>query len=795
MTSDIARISFDASRGYRSVITQQGRVTLEADVNEAARIAEETLRREMIEIIGVAGTPDNGYAASAGANANDIVVGAGALYLSGWRLRLESPVHLNVQPDWANLPAGQPSWTNLPTPAQPRNNLAIALLVTEQEVGAIEDQALLEVALGGPDTAARSRLMQHFLAIPVAASTCAAAATELAADLTSNGLTWSQDSGDLASSATLQVSFFPPTTGSDPCTPTAAPGYLGADNQLVRVTVASFDPTTKTGTLLWGWNNASFLFRAVITVAQQPNATPPSMATMQLSPSPIDAAHTPQPGQVIEVLRTQCILGDAGDKNYVAASVGQLMTLPAAAASFDPDSNALVLPAPLPADYASEPNSLFMRLWQGLVPFTSGQAAQLDAVSGLAVTVTIAALPSGAFATAAPVWRFAVRPNTPQQVYATRFLRAPQKPDAPRQWLGGLAIVNTGSAGFKLLEDCRKSFQPLTKISSLTVPNALHVNNFSWTNDDVIALDSLYANGLTLTFNAAVATFDAASFIVEIETPTRPFEDNARATISTSADGVSRLVSVIDGVLTINGASVTWRMGLSGVLALWEAQGTYGLATLANLKIYMRARVTLKGRTIRDTAGQMYLDGQCFGTSATRGDGTARTDLVRPSGNNAKASDFESWFYIAPWPELSMTITPSAVAFVQSGLTLKLVDNTSGKPDPTSAAVVPTVALTLSYNALVDAKIAFSVSPSNPNILPAPSTATIPAGKRSPDQAVTLSVGNPGAGQVQTYALTATLNLASGEVVNQTAQITIAGAASPIIIRNPAPIPIPGGAT
>ena len=41
--------------------------------------------------------------------------------------------------------------------------------------------------------------------------------------------------------ASLQVSFFPPTTPTDPCCPPAQGGYLGADNQLVCVTVASFN--------------------------------------------------------------------------------------------------------------------------------------------------------------------------------------------------------------------------------------------------------------------------------------------------------------------------------------------------------------------------------------------------------------------------------------------------------------------------------------------------------------------------------------------------------------------------
>ena len=46
MATDRARITFDPARQYRSVLAQQGRVTLEADVNEAAAIASEALRLE-----------------------------------------------------------------------------------------------------------------------------------------------------------------------------------------------------------------------------------------------------------------------------------------------------------------------------------------------------------------------------------------------------------------------------------------------------------------------------------------------------------------------------------------------------------------------------------------------------------------------------------------------------------------------------------------------------------------------------------------------------------------------------
>ena len=66
------------------------------------------------------------------------------------------------------------------------------------------------------------------------------------------------------------------------------------------------------------------------------------------------------------------------DQNYIAAGQGQVMILPLTTGSFSPDLNTLVLLAMLPADYASEPNTLFVRLWQAEVPFASGQSVQLD---------------------------------------------------------------------------------------------------------------------------------------------------------------------------------------------------------------------------------------------------------------------------------------------------------------------------------------------------------------------------------------------------------------------------------
>lgn len=454
MGSDRARISFDKTRQYRSVVAQQGRVTLEADVNEEAVIASEALRYETIDIIGPTGTPDNGYLVSVDST-GDLSVGAGIMYVGGWRMRFPEAVEIDKQPEWIDQPIQ--NWEQTA-----RGFYVIALLVSEQEVQAVEDQALREVALGGPDTAARTRLMQHIVAVLTRDQTCAAVLKDWDSVLKPLGLALHPDTFALDFNAALEVSFYPPAGPADPCCPPAQGGYLGADNQLIRVTVTSYDPKAHRGTLLWGWNNASFLYRAALV----DSTANPQILT--LSPAPIDSAHMPQINQTIEVLHSTMVLGDPADLNFIAAPEGEVITLASAGSVFDPTTNQLTLPSTAPT-LTADANPFFVRLWQAEVPFTDGTPVQLDNTSGLAVTINMMALPTGPLE-ARPFWDFAVRPNTPQQVYPQRYLEAPQGPTGPRRWLTDLAIVeSTGGnpttgkpGGFTIVADCRVPFTPIT---------------------------------------------------------------------------------------------------------------------------------------------------------------------------------------------------------------------------------------------------------------------------------------------------------------------------------------------
>lgn len=439
MTADRARVSYDPTRQYRAVVAEQGRVTLEADTNEAASIAGEALRFETIDIVGPAAAIKKGYLPGGGAGPGGVTIAPGVFYLGGWRLALDAAVDLSQQPDWLDQPP-----VSITT-----GNFLVALLLNEQIVCAVEDQALREVALGGPDTAARARLMQHFLRLPLETATCTTGAELVQQDLAADGVTLDPATLQIMSQARLQVGFVPGPVATDPCTPAAAGGYLGADNQLVRVTVTAFDATANTGTLLWGWNNAAFLYRTAMTIT----GTTPDPFTLTLIGTPVDGEHAPQFGQAVEILRSEASLGD---DSFIAAPQGFVTTL---AQAYNVDTGEVRLVDQLPPEYQSDENPLFIRLWQAQVPFAGGQSTALDNVSGVTVTVTLPALPS--LIALRPFWTFAVRPSTPVLVYPQHYLEAPQPPDGPRQWIADLAVITAqGRGGSTLVQDCRVIFPP-----------------------------------------------------------------------------------------------------------------------------------------------------------------------------------------------------------------------------------------------------------------------------------------------------------------------------------------------
>lgn len=439
MASDIARVSYDESRRYHAVVKQQGRVELEADDNEATTIIDELLRTETLDIIGPTGSPDDGYKITPAAAGGDFSIGAGTIYVGGMRISQPDPNFLySAQSDWLDRWAspeaealGDPVWIDPAAPGQP-HELAY-LFLREQEVSAVEDMTLREVALGGPDTAQRKRLIARVVRRSVNSGTCDVAMAQMVSEWPGQGLEFDPATMRLNGLSRLQASYTNPNPAADPCEPDAHGGYLGAENQLIRVQIAMDDK------FVWGYDNASFLYRVTVE---------PDNRTLKLLASPVDAHHFPAVGQAVELLLPAANLAD---DNFVAAHTGHVEVL---SAGYTADTRAVQLANALPAGYRPAAGAvLFMRVWEKVETLVPGTDVTLGN-TGLNVNITGAAFHAGDF------WQIAVRPATPIEVYPKRYLDGPQPPDGPRIWITPLALDSN---------DCREPFDNLVELTKRKV--------------------------------------------------------------------------------------------------------------------------------------------------------------------------------------------------------------------------------------------------------------------------------------------------------------------------------------
>ena len=436
MGSDRARITYDESRQYRAVVMQQGRVTLEADWNEEWQMVNEELRKDVLDIVGPCCTPNDGYRVLETGQAPDPLfdfsVSNGTMYVGGMRVFLANPLQYSQQADWVDH-LHDPDWVDPSTLGKTKNRREfIYLYLREQEVSAVEESVLREVALGGPDTAQRLRLIQHIQRVSTDKRDCAGALAEAKEKWAGKGLNFDEQTMRLMSSGTLQASFQDVIPNPDPCEPQAHGGYLGADNQLIRVQISGFDEVSNTYRLIWGFDNASFLYR--VTVGDD-------LKTLKLQSRPVDDFHKPRADQAVEVLRSAAQLSSITN-DYIASPTGIVATLDA---DYISDTQSITLPTALPAEYrdTSKVPVVFLRVWEEEKAFTPGTPVVLG-TTGVQVTLQTTGndpLHVGDY------WLMAVRPNTgvdpnaSTQIFPHRYLESPQPPDGPRLWACGLAVI------------------------------------------------------------------------------------------------------------------------------------------------------------------------------------------------------------------------------------------------------------------------------------------------------------------------------------------------------------------
>lgn len=159
MKADFSRDTFRAPKQFTRVLMQEGRVQVDADFNEQGAIASHYLRSLAVDLIGAHGGPADalGFEIKADSpnvtpriNTGDFHVMSGIYYVDGLRLENPTATTYTCQP-WYK-PEDQLDSANFSV-------YLVYLEAWERLVTYLQDPSIREVALRGPDTAARAQLV------------------------------------------------------------------------------------------------------------------------------------------------------------------------------------------------------------------------------------------------------------------------------------------------------------------------------------------------------------------------------------------------------------------------------------------------------------------------------------------------------------------------------------------------------------------------------------------------------------------------------------------------------------
>ena len=478
MSKDISRYLHQPGKHYSSVRMQQGRVILDSDWNESERLDDEEARRVNLDLIGGKGTSNEGFQISnvSENGTYDFDIAAGSYFLGGMRFEIDHDETFREQNDWIHVPYAvepppdEPSGLTIPDTAELANDDRYDLVYLEgweQPVTAVEDGELREVALGGPDTSARMRRMRRIHVAPsVDSACCDGAFSELSALLQKGRLDGDNDaphhhdaeSCELISNAGLSITL-DPEGGASPCEPDVPGGFLGAENETIRIQL------TAANQFIWGRDNASPLYRVKVIDGDP--------VRIVFETQPRDQALQPIAGQAVEILPWSASLPN-GEK--VAETTGWVAEV---TSGYDPETDGgpslqITIPSEQSNDWgpwltrcaqeSATDGYYYLRLWTGGMPetFTAGGPAVALQGTGLEATFDNYGIPGD-------YWIVAARPNTPN-VLVPWSLKAGsddepehyEPPMGPKRFYAPLALIHwcldENQAVEVDVKDCRRRF-------------------------------------------------------------------------------------------------------------------------------------------------------------------------------------------------------------------------------------------------------------------------------------------------------------------------------------------------
>jgi hypothetical protein len=501
MTGDISGYLFDPRQSYTSVRLQQGRVITDLDWNENERIEAHSRQRLLADLICAYGSTNDGFRlVRAQAAAVDVPTGGNGVApqptydvtLSGGSFLLGGLLHLwpgqqpdgtfpqtfLTQNDWLQL-SGADAAALPVAPAAARTDL-VYLEAFEHPVRAVEDRELRERALGGPDTSTRLKAIRRINILANVPADCVGATAALRAHVTQPAAgdnsgqphVFDDDLCEVRSKVRLSVDFSGNGPTLDPCKPRVTQGYLGAENQAIRVQLSAGNR------FVWAYDNGEPLYRVEIT-----DSTPGGDGSIELTflTPPLDPVLFPLQGAVIEILPWGALLAN---REKVAQARGHLARV---TASYDPGTDSLRIAPAVPVEMqewlnASDrdpilnplgdddpPRYFYARMWQPGPEETTDLDHPFSPGVDVSLPGTGIALNFSAFGLPGDYWIIAARPNTPERVVPWRLLDA-AAPFGPQRFFAVLGLVHwaTDAAGNPTasVEDCRHRFRKLCNVES-----------------------------------------------------------------------------------------------------------------------------------------------------------------------------------------------------------------------------------------------------------------------------------------------------------------------------------------
>ena len=223
MKGDFTRDTFDPNNHFSRVLMQQGRVTLDSDHNEQTSILLHYLRALARDLIGPYAAPveDGGFELIKPVPPGVFTITKGRYYVDGILIENNSDCTYTTQPDYPIAPEDDPLLQEINN--RSGRNFWIYLDVWERHITPIENDAIREKALNGPDTCTRSKVVWQVKALPISAAPdqCRAPLSQL------------HPTGQ----AYLAAELDPGKQISDPCIQAPSSKYRGAENQLYRVEI------------------------------------------------------------------------------------------------------------------------------------------------------------------------------------------------------------------------------------------------------------------------------------------------------------------------------------------------------------------------------------------------------------------------------------------------------------------------------------------------------------------------------------------------------------------------------